>query len=78
MNSAEKGQASIPESQTIVSYTDDELASFRDNMVSKYTMKKYKYIPRTPFAVLVEKHCKGINLDEISKQEVPSFSSSSF
>ena len=36
---AEKGQASIPENQTIVTYTEDELASFRDNMVSKNTKK---------------------------------------
>ena len=33
---AEKSQASIPENQTIVTYTtDDELVSFKDNMVSK-------------------------------------------
>ena len=48
-----KGQASIPENQTIVAYTDDELASIRDNMVLKNTKKKYKYT-RTPFAVLVQ------------------------
>ena len=50
---AEKSQASIPEKQTIVTYTDDELVSFKDNMVSENTRKKYKYI-RTPFAVLVQ------------------------
>ena len=49
----EKNQASTPENQTIVAYTDDELASFRDNMVSKNTKKKCKYI-RMPFAVLVQ------------------------
>jgi len=43
---------SIPEKQTIVTYIDDELVSFKDNMVSENTEKKYKYI-RTPFAVLV-------------------------
>jgi len=31
---AEKSQASIPENQTIVTYTDGELVSFKDNMVS--------------------------------------------
>ena len=36
---AEKGQASFPEIQTIVAYTDDELASFRYNMVSKNTRR---------------------------------------
>ena len=50
---AEKSQASTPEKQTIVTYTDDELVSFKDNMVSENTKKKYKYI-RTPFAVLVQ------------------------
>ena len=49
---AEKDQASILENQTIVTYTDDELVSIRDNMISKNTKKKYKYI-LTPFAVLV-------------------------
>lgn len=37
---AEKGQASFPEIQTIVAYTDDELASFRYNMVSKNTRRQ--------------------------------------
>ena len=32
---AEKSQASIPENQTTVAYTDDELVSFKDNIVSK-------------------------------------------
>ena len=41
---AEKSQASTPEHQTIVAYTDDELASFRDNMVSK-TPKKVQVHP---------------------------------
>ena len=35
----------------IVTYTGEELVSFKDNMVSKDTKRKYKYI-RTPFAVL--------------------------
>ena len=53
---AEKSQASsISENQTIVTYTDDELVSFKVKMVSKKkTGKKYKYI-RTPFAVLVQR-----------------------
>lgn len=36
---AEKIQASFPENQTIASYTDEELVSFKDNMVSKNTKK---------------------------------------
>ena len=36
---AEKSQASIPEKQTIVTYTDDELVSFKDNIVSENTKK---------------------------------------
>ena len=36
---AETSQACISEKQTIVTYTDDELVSFRDKMVSK-TLKK--------------------------------------
>ena len=36
---AGQSQASTPENQTIVAYTDDELASFRANMVSKNTNK---------------------------------------
>lgn len=36
---AEKSQAFIPENQTIVTYTDDELVSFKNNMVSKNTKK---------------------------------------
>ena len=57
---AEKSQASIPENQTIVTYTDDELVSFKDKMVSKNTKKKYKYI-RTPFAVLVQGKTRQTN-----------------
>ena len=34
---AKKSQVSLPENQTIVTYTDDELVSFKDNMVSKDT-----------------------------------------
>ena len=34
---AKKSQVSLPENQTIVTYTDDELFSFKDNMVSKDT-----------------------------------------
>ena len=36
---AEKSQASIPEKQTIVTYTDDEPVSFKDNIVSENTKK---------------------------------------
>ena len=57
---AEKSQASIPENQTTVTYTDDELVSFKDNMVSKNTKKKYKYI-RTLFAVLVQGKTRQTN-----------------
>ena len=32
---AENSQASIPENQTTVTYTDDELVSLKDNIVSK-------------------------------------------
>ena len=39
---AEKSQASLPEKQTIVTYTGEELVSFKDNMVSKNTKRKYK------------------------------------
>ena len=50
---AKENQAATLEKQTIVTYTDDELVSFKDNMVSENTKKKYKYI-RTPFAVLAQ------------------------
>ena len=36
---AEKSQASNPENQTIVAYTDGELVSFRDKIVSKNSNK---------------------------------------
>ena len=42
---AKKSQASIPENQTIVTYTDDELVSFKDNMVSKKTKKEVQVHP---------------------------------
>ena len=45
---AEKSQASIPENQTTVAYTDDELVSF------KKTLKKVQVHIRKPSAVLVQ------------------------
>ena len=68
---AEKGQASIPENQTIVTYTEDELASFRDNMVSKNTKKSTSTSVRRLQSWFKEKHGKQINLDAISKLEAP-------
>ena len=53
---AEKGQASIPENQTIVTYTEDELASFRDNMVSKNTKKSTSTSVRRLQSWFKEKH----------------------
>ena len=68
---AEKSQASTPENQTIVAYTDDELASFRDNMVSKNTKKSTSTSVRRLQSWFKEKHGKEINLDAISKQAAP-------
>jgi len=70
---AEKSQASIPEKQTIVTYTDDELVSFKDNMVSENTKKKKNTSTsvRRLQSWFKEKHGKQINLDAISKQEAP-------
>ena len=67
----EKSQASIPEKQTIVTYTDDELVSFKDNMVSENTKKSTSTSVRRLQSWFKEKHGKQINLDAISKQEVP-------
>jgi len=66
---AEKSQASIPEKQTIVTYTDDELVSFKDNMVSENTKKSTSTSVRRLQSCVKEKHSKQINLDAISKQE---------
>ena len=68
---AEKSQASIPEKQTIVTYTDDELVSFKDNMVSENTKKSTSTSVRRLQSWFKEKHGKQINLDAISKQEAP-------
>ena len=70
-NNAEKSQASIPEKQTIVTYTDDELVSFKDNMVSENTKKSTSTSVRRLQSWFKEKHGKQINLDAISKQEAP-------
>ena len=51
---AEKGQASIPENQTIVTYTEDEQHGFKKHY------KKYEYI-RTPFALLVQGKTRQTN-----------------
>ena len=68
---AAKRQASIPENQTIVTYTDDELVSFKDNMVSKNTKKSTSTSVLRLQSRFNEKHGKQINLDAISKQEAP-------
>ena len=68
---AEKSQASIPEKQTIVTYTDDELVSFKDSMVSENTKKSTSTSVRRLQSWFKEKHGKQINLDAISKQEAP-------
>ena len=68
---AEKSQASVPENQTIVTYTDDELVSFKDNMVSKNTKKSTSTSVHRLQSWFKEKHSKQINLDAISKQEAP-------
>ena len=57
---AEKSQVSILENQTIVTYTGDELVSFKDNMVSRNTKKTYEYI-RAPFAVLIRGKTRQTN-----------------
>ena len=68
-----KVKTSIPENQTIVTYTGYELVSFKDNMVSKNTKKRTSTSVRRLQSWLKEKHGKQINLDAISKQEVPQF-----
>ena len=65
---AEKSQASILEKQTIVTYTDDELVSFKDNMVSENTIKSTSTSVRRLQSWFKENHGKQINLDAISKQ----------
>ena len=75
---AEKSQAPISEKQTIVTYTDDELVSFKDNMVSENTKKSTSTSVCRLQSWSKEKHGKQINLDAISKQEHRSFSSTSF
>ena len=68
---AEKSQASTPENQTILAYTDDELVFFRDNMVSKNSKKSTSTSLRRLQSWFKEKHGKQINLNAISKQEAP-------
>ena len=53
---AENSQASIPEKQTIVTYTDDELVSFKDNMVSENTKKSTSTSIRRLRSWFKEKH----------------------
>ena len=67
--SVQKGQASIPENQTIVAYTDDRLASFRDNMVSKNTQESTSTSIRRSQSWLKEKRGKRINIDAVSMPE---------
>ena len=45
---AKKDEASIPVNQTIVAYPDDELASFRDKIVSKNTKRRSAYAVCSP------------------------------
>ena len=75
---AEKSQASIPENQTIVTYTDDELVSFKDNMVSKDT-KKVQVHPYTVCSLGSRQNTanKSISMQFQSKKH-RSFSSTSF
>jgi len=68
---AKKSQASISENQTIVTYTDDELVSFRDKIVSKTLKKSTSTSVRRLQSLFKEKQGKQINLDAISKQEAP-------
>jgi len=68
---AETSQASISEKQTIVTYTDDELVSFTDKMVSKTLKQSTSASVRRLQSWFKEKHGKQINLDVISKQEAP-------
>ena len=53
-----KVKTSIPENQTIVTYTDYELVSFKDNMVSKNTKKRTSTSVRRLQSWLKEKHGK--------------------
>ena len=64
-------KTSIPENQTIVTYKGYELVSFKDNIVSKNTKKRTSTSVRRLQSWFKEKHGKQINLDAISKQEVP-------
>ena len=75
---AENSQASIPEKQTIVTYTDDELVSFKDNMVSVNTKKSTSTSIRRLRSWFKEKHGwnKLISMQFQSKKH-RSFSSSS-
>ena len=57
--------------QTIVTYKGYELVSFKDNIVSKNTKKRTSTSVRRLQSWFKEKHGKQINLDAISKQEVP-------
>ena len=59
---AEKSQAFILEKQTIVTYTDDELVSFKDNMVSENTIKSTSTSVRRLQSWFKENHGKQINL----------------
>ena len=70
-SAAKENQAAIPERQTIVTYTDDELVSFKDNMVSENTKKSTSTSVRRLQSWFKEKHDKQINLDAISKREAP-------
>ena len=74
---AEKSQASTPENQTIVAYTDDELASFRDNMVSKNTKKSTSTSVRRLQSWFKEKHGKQMYPMQFRSKKHRSFSNTS-
>ena len=76
---AEKSQASIPENQTIVTYTDDELVSFTDLTWFQKTLKKVLVHPYTVCSLGSRKNTanKLISMQFQSKKH-HSFSSTSF
>ena len=55
----------------IVTYTDDELEKFKDNMVAKNTKKSTFCAVRRLKAWYEEKHGQQIDLDQVSKQNAP-------
>jgi len=75
---AKKIQESILEKQTIVTYTDDKLVSFKDNMVSKHT-KKVQVHPYTLCGLGSRKNSANkLILMQFQSKKHCSFSSTSF